>query len=307
MRAECLERLAVLAERQHGVVAHRQLVALGFGRGWIRRQLETFRLHRVFSGVYAVGHAPLPGRGRWMAAVLACGEGAVLSHRSAAALWELLAVPSGPVDVLVERCGPRRKKGIAVHETLYLPERDRAVVDWIHVTSVPRTLLDLAEVAPARLRRAWDEAERRELLDLRAVRELCDRSTGRRGLGPLLALAAEGSEAPHTKRELEARFFDFCRTERLPPPICNALVADYEVDAFWPQYGLIVELDSWTFHRGRRAFERDRERSAALQAAEYRVIPITWRRLTRHPAEVAEQLQMLMRSRRIGAAVHPPR
>jgi hypothetical protein len=103
---------------------------------------------------------------------------------------------------------------------------------------------------------------------------------------------AEAHETPHTKGELEALFFDFCRAHGLPLPICNALVAGYEVDAFWPEYGLVVELDSWTFHRGRRAFERDRERSAALQAAEYRVIPITWRRLTRHPAEVAEQLRM---------------
>src|SRR4051812_8067174 len=197
MRAECLERLAVLAERQHGVVAHRQLVALGFGRGWIRRQLETFRLHRVFSGVYAVGHAPLPGRGRWMAAVLACGEGAVLSHRSAAALWELLAVPSGPVDVLVERCGPRRKKGIAVHETLYLPERDRAVVDWIHVTSVPRTLLDLAEVAPARFGRAWDEAERRGPPPPRAVRGLCGRGTRRPRPRPPLPPPPGGGGGAH--------------------------------------------------------------------------------------------------------------
>jgi hypothetical protein len=242
-----------------------------------------------------------------MAAVLACGEGAVLSHRSATALWELLPVPSGAIDVLVERCGPRRKTGIAVHETLYLPERDRTVVDFIPVTSIPRTLLDLAEIAPTKLRRAWDEADRRGRLDLGAVRELCDRSSGRRGLRQMLAVMADTSETPHTKGELEALFFDFCHAYALPVPICNALVEGYEVDAFWPEYALIVELDSWTYHRGRRAFERDRERSAALQAAEYRVIPITWRRLTRHPAEVAEQLRMLMRSPRTAAAVHPPR
>ena len=150
-------------------------------------------------------------------------------------------------------------------------------------------------MAPNRLRRAFDEAERLQLLDVRAVRELCERSHGRRGLKPLLALLDETTEAPHTKREFEALFFDFCRAHRLPLPICNALVEGYEVDAFWPAHRLIVELDSWTFHRGRRAFERDRERDAALQVAGWRVIRITWRRLNERPQETAVLLRRLMR------------
>jgi very-short-patch-repair endonuclease/predicted transcriptional regulator of viral defense system len=295
MRGQRLERLAALAGKQHGVVAHRQLVALGFAEDAIQYQLATARLHRIHRGVYAVGHRKLTIRGHWMGAVLALGDNAVLSHLSAAALWGVLAIPGGAIDVLVETCGARRRKGIKVHETLHLPARDRTIRDSIPVTSLPRTLLDVAEVAPTRLRRAVDEADRLELLDVRAVRELCDRSHGRRGLKPLLALLDEATDAPNTKQEFEALFFDFCRAHRLPLPICNALVEGFEVDAFWPAHRLIVELDSWTFHRGRRAFERDRERSAALQAAGYRVIPVTWRRLTRHPAELAEQLRALMR------------
>jgi hypothetical protein len=151
-------------------------------------------------------------------------------------------------------------------------------------------------VAPvATLARAYDEAERLRLLDVRAVAELCRRSPGRRGLKALNALIAETYDTPHTKRELEARFFDFCRSQGLPLPACNVLVEGYEVDAFWPAYRLVVELDSWEFHGGRRAFERDRERDAVLQAAGYRVISITWRRLTKHPQEVAALVRRLMR------------
>lgn len=294
MRRECLEQVAATAEKQHGVVAYRQLIALGFSPQWIQRQLAAARLHRVHQGVYAVGHRRLTVRGRWMAAVLALGEGAVLSHLSAAALWGILAIPGGAIEVLVETCGARRRKGIKVHETLHLPSRDRTIRDAIPVTSLARTLLDLAEVAPSRLRRAVDEADRQQLLDVRAVRELCDRSHGRRGLKPLLALLDQASDTPHTRRQLEALFFDFCRTQGLPLPACNVLVEGYEVDAFWPAFRLIVELDSWEFHRGRRAFERDRERDAVLQAAGYRVIRVTWRRLTQNPAEVAALLRGFM-------------
>jgi predicted transcriptional regulator of viral defense system len=122
MRAERLERLAALAAEQHGVIAHRQLVGLGFDRGWVQRQVAAARLHRIRRGVYAVGHARISGRGRWMAAVLSCGDGALLSHCSAAALWDLLPVPSSRIDVLVETCGPRRRKGIAIHETFALAQ-----------------------------------------------------------------------------------------------------------------------------------------------------------------------------------------
>jgi hypothetical protein len=145
------------------------------------------------------------------------------------------------------------------------------------------------------LARAYDEAERLRLLDVRAVKNLCERSPGRRGLKPLAALIAEKRVTGDTKRELEALFFDFCRTQGLPLPACNVLVEGYEVDAFWAAHRLIVELDSWKFHSGRNAFERDRERDAALQAARYKVIRITWRRLTERPEEVAALLRRLMR------------
>jgi very-short-patch-repair endonuclease len=165
----------------------------------------------------------------------------------------------------------------------------------IPVTSVARTLLDVAESDPARLARAWDAAERLRLLDVRAVAATCRRGHGRRGLKYLLPLLEDRTRVvADTRRELEARLFDLCRAARLPLPSCNVLVEGYVVDAFWPMQRVIVELDSWEFHSGRLAFERDRERDAVLQAAGYRIVRITWRRLHDDPAGVEALLRGLL-------------
>jgi hypothetical protein len=298
MRADRLQReraVGVVATRQHGVIAHRQLVALGFGRGAIRRWLECGRLGRVHAGVYAVGHARLTARGRWIAGVLACGEDAVLSHASAGVLWDLLPARGAQIHVTVPRRGARRPRGVVLHATLHLPSEQRAIRDAIPVTSVARTLLDIAESDPIRLPRAWDTAERLRLLDLRAVEATCEHGRGRRGLKHLVPLVEDRSRVvPDIRRELEARFFDLCRAFDLPLPSCNVLVVGYLVDAFWPARRLIVELDSWEFHGDRGAFENDRERDAVLQAAGYRVVRITWRRLTEEPAGVAALIRKLL-------------
>ncbi len=286
--------MAELARRQYGIVDDADLRELGFGRGAVQHQLKLGRLHRLYPGVYAVGHTHLTLRGRWLAAVRACGEGALLSHRTGAVSWNVMRAIGGAIHVTVVR-SQRPKRGIVLHQVRSLDDRDRAISDdGIPVTSLARTLLDVAETEPSRtLRRAWDEADRLMLLDVAAIQELCERSHGRHGLKPIAQLLGEMRPAPNTKRELEAMFFDFCRGRRLPLPACNVLVEGYEVDAFWPARRLVVELDSWEFHRGRRAFERDRERDAVLQAAGYRVIRITWRRLTQHPAEVATLIRRL--------------
>jgi predicted transcriptional regulator of viral defense system len=298
MRADRMQReraVADLARRQHGVVAFRQLVGLGIGRNVVRRWLECGRLHAVHFGVYAVGHSRLTIRGHWMAAVLACRDGAVLSHRDAGALWDLIPVRSGRIHVTVPRRGARSRRGLVVHSTVGLEPADRCVRDAIPVTSVARTLLDLAETEPQRLPRAWDNAERLQLLDTRAVEDACRRAHGRRALRHLKPLLADRTRAVgDTRLELEARFFDLCRDAGLPLPSCNVLVEGYLVDAVWPRQRLIVELDSWEFHRGRRAFEEDRERDAVLQLAGYRVVRFTWRRLVDRPGEVAALLRRLL-------------
>jgi very-short-patch-repair endonuclease len=230
-----------------------------------------------------------------MAAVLACGEEALLSNRDGAALWGLLPIVGTRVEVTV--AGKlRARKGIVLHQVRALHPADRATREGIPVTSLARTLLDIAETEPERtFRQAWDQAERLRRLDLRAVAETCRRSPGRHGLKPLGALVADHTRyTPETKRELEALFFEFCREQHLPLPACNAMVEGFEVDALWPAQRLIVELDSWEFHGNRKAFERDRERDAVLQAAGYRVIRITWRRLVEEPAAVAALLRTML-------------
>jgi hypothetical protein len=166
------------------------------------------------------------------------------------------------------------------------------------VTSVPRTLLDLAEVLPPReLISPIEEAERRGLFDLRAIHALLDRSHGRHGLRPLRAALEEmNDEPPQTRSDFELDFVRFCADHGLPRPGINVKVEGFEVDALWRERKLIVELDSYGFHRSRRAFESDRERDAALQLADYRVVRITWRRFTRHGAEVAGTIRTLLAS-----------
>jgi hypothetical protein len=218
-------------------------------------------LERVRPGVYAVGHARLTIRGRWMAAVLSYGDDALLAYGDGAAHWDLVPVKGSRIHVVVPRRGVRRQRGIVVHEALHLPPAERAVVDNIPVTSVARTLLDLAESDPDRLARAWDTAARLRLLDVRAVEATCENGRGRRGLKHLVPLLEDRTRViPDTRRELEARLFDLCRSYDLPPPSCNVLVEGYLVDAYWPARRLVAELDSWEFHRDRGAFERDRDR-----------------------------------------------
>lgn len=288
--------IAELAGRQHGVVARRQLLALGLTKQSVDWRLATLRLHGVHYGVYAVGHRLLTPHGRWLAAVLAAGPGAVLSHRSAAALWQLRPATGSRVDVTVGVCGRRSRPQIAVHATRNLLHRDRAEQARIPVTSVARTLLDLAEVLSGpQLARAVEEAERLQLMDLHAIEDVCRRGTGRRGLSALGALLNDyRGPAPATRSELERAFLDLCHVHGLPRPLVNQFVAGFEVDAFWPRQRLVVELDGYAFHRTRGAFERDRARDAALQLAGCRVLRFTHRRLEREPAEVAATLRRML-------------
>jgi very-short-patch-repair endonuclease len=273
-------RLAELATRQHGVVSRGQLHALGLGRSAIDHRVAAGRLHPLYPGVYAVGHRAVARRGRWMAAVLSCGPGAVLSHQSAAALWDLRRTTRSAVDVTAPVRGRRRRPGIVLHQVRRLHPDDHRYREGIPVTTVARTLLDLAETVPrAALERAWEQAERLHLLDIRDAEEACKRSPGRRGLKCLGRLLLEAREAPATRSELERGFLDLCREAGLPPPRVNVVVAGLEVDMAWPAHRLVVELDGHAYHGTRDAFERDRVRDAALQLAGQRVLRITHRRM----------------------------
>jgi hypothetical protein len=203
-------RIAALAARQHGVVATRQLRVLGVSATAIRRRVTDARLRTLHQGVYVIGESTQ--KGRWLAAVLALGPDAVLSHRDAAALHGLRRCERRAIEVTIPRRA-RRRRGITVHETRPLHPDDRTAVDGIPVTSISRTLLDLAELlTPTQLRRAYVEAERLRALDLTAIRELLGRSNGRRGVTALRALMAyDPSAAAEARSELERGFLDLVR------------------------------------------------------------------------------------------------
>jgi hypothetical protein len=287
--------IAALAARQHGVVAHRQLMRLGLSRSAIQHRLRAGRLHRVHRGIYAVGHARVSVHGRSMAAVLACGTGAVLSHRSAASHWGLRPSARPVSDVTAPGRSRRPRRGIALHLVRDLDPRDRDTEDGIPVTTVARTLLDLAEVVRLPdLERAVEAAERLRLFDLRAVEDTMARNRGRRGLRPLHQALEAYRPLPDTRLELERRFLDLCREVGLPPPSVNVMLAGLEVDFAWQDARLVVEMDSRTYHMTRAAFERDRIRDASLQLAGYRVLRITHRRLRHERAAVARTIRSLL-------------
>lgn len=290
--------LSTLATRQHGVVARQQLQALGFGEEAIKLRLGAARLNTLHREVYAVGHTRVSQQGRWLAAVLAYGDGALLSHRNAAALWGLAKARASAVDVTAPSGwqGSLRRDGIWIHRGRLHPE-DRAARAGIPVTTVARTLFDLAEFVPFKhLESAWEEADRLNLLQLRAVERVCERGYGRRALRPIRRLLAEARAATITRSPLEDDFAAFCRTNDLPTPAFNTTVLGFEIDALWPDQRLVVELDGFAFHRHRAAFERDRARDTALQVAGYRTIRITHRRLHSEAATVAKELRALLRT-----------
>jgi very-short-patch-repair endonuclease len=248
-------------------------------------------LHR---GVYAVGHAALRREGRWLAAVLACGPRAVLSHVSAAAHWGLLQSDA----TLIDATAPASRRGapaIRLHRSRSLIARDTTTHQGIPITTIARTLLDLAAtIKPHRLERALAQAERLQLYDHRAIEALLATANGHRGK-PLLAQAT-AREPKFTRSELEAWFLTLVRDAGLDEPEVNLTLTapDHprlEVDFCWPSHRLIVELDGWETHRTRAAFEADRAKDAALQAAGWRVLRFTHRT---PPATIQRRLQPFM-------------
>jgi hypothetical protein len=231
-----------------------------------------------------------------MAAVLAHGDGAALSHHSAAALLGLARPHRGPVDVTSPH-GRRGKDGIALHTGLLLSD-EVGITAAIPVTSVARTLLDLAgTVGGKRFEQLSEEADRLGLLELPALTLVCDRAGPRKGVARCRSLVEAAVAAETTRSPLEDLFGLFSREYRLPPSARNVLIEGIEVDVCWPRERVIVELDGFAFHRHRAAFERDRARDARLQAAGYVVVRLTHRRLEEEPAAVAEELRRLLRSR----------
>lgn len=270
--------IAQLAARQHGVVARRQLVEFGLSAREVGYRLRIGRLHEVHRGVYAVGHARVTRRGRWMAAVLACGPGAVLSHRDAAALHGIRPTDRAFVDITAPR--RRVRAGIDAHRST-LPADELTAVDGIPVTTVARTILDLAAVVPLRhVERAMAEAEHRRLGDPTSLADLLARHPRAKGSGRLRALLATRAHLTTlTRSELEERFLAYVRVHRLPAPVLNDHVhvgggATVECDAVWRRARVVVELDSREFHQSHDAFGWDRLKSRRLSVAGWQPIRV---------------------------------
>ena len=274
--------IARVAAQQYGVISLRQLERLGIHRQGRATRTLTRRLHPIHRGVYAVGHPGLSIEGRWMAAVLACGEGAVLSHISAARLWRLLPQPRpalemespSPIHVAIPlRSGRRNRRGIVIHRPRALHARDITRRQNIPVTTPSRTLRDLRRSVPQpQFARALRQAEYLGL--------------------PI----GDGLEPDHTRSELEARFLALCRRHRLPMPEVNVRMGPHLVDFLWRDARLVVELDGYGAHGGRQAFESDRARDAELKLLGYDVVRFTWRQLTAERTRVVATLRGLLRS-----------
>jgi very-short-patch-repair endonuclease len=287
-------RTARIAARQHGVVTRRQLEAAGLGSKAITIRVRKRQLLRVHQGVYALGAFPLTHRQRWMAAVLACGEGAVLSHHSAAALWELLRPIDGPIHVSIPTTAGRlSRRGIHLHRCPSLPTpaepspspsylhreggRGRRLLTTrrhnIPLTFIQRTIDDLeGSVPPYLVRRAKRQAE-------------------------LKGIHLEGVERKRQRSDLEEDFLALFRAHRFPPPETNVKVGRWEVDFLWREHKLVVEIDSFLYHRGSIAFEDDHARDLDLRQGGFAVLRYSERQLEGEPERiVADVARALGRS-----------
>lgn len=261
----------------------------------IETGLAAGRLRPLHPGVYAVGHRRLPRDGQRLATILWAGPGAALSHREAAAIHGLLPSNRARIEVTTTRRIRAARPGVAVHHSAVLDAEDTVTVAGMRVTTVARTLVDLADVVPKdSLAKALREAEHLRVVDMHDLREAMTRTCHRPGTGhaKLKAVLEEhrrrGTQL--TRSVLEDRFLQLCERHGLPRPRTNFHVAGHEVDACWPASRLAVELDGWARHKDRVAFQRDRTKGNAILQAGWRLLRYTHDDIVRRPAETAAAL-----------------
>jgi hypothetical protein len=270
-----MDRLATtraLAEHQHGVVTRDQLLALRLSVAAIDSMLRRGALRRLHVGVYALAHTALRAEGRWLAAVLACGECAVLSYVSAARLWRMSSVPADPAVHVTVPAGKRRRPGIVVHRAR-LTRADITIERGVPTTTPARTIVDLAAVVPYRTLRAI--ADHGVRLDVGAVRRAADRGQSRRGTRALARLLGDDGSELRSRSGLERRMRRLALEAGLPAPLVNHRIAGHERDFAWPEHRLVVEVDGHAYHAARGARENDHERDAELVLTGWRVLRFT--------------------------------
>lgn len=288
--------IAAVAHRRHGCITRQQLLGLGLGPAAIAHRVRAGRLYRVFTGVYTVGRPPVTPLERACAAVLACGPGAVLSHASAMVLWDVWRRWEEPFEVIAPHF--RRRAAINTHRARHLHRREVIVHLGIRTTTLPRALLDCASrLSDRQLARAVNESLRSNYMTRSALGALLAHHPHHPSTSRLVSFVQD-TGGP-TRSTFEDEFPAFCGRFGLPRPIMNATVAGYEVDALFPAERVIVELDSWTFHRDRQTFETDRDRDADILARTGHVtVRITWKRIERQPGREAERLHRILVARR---------
>ena len=295
--------IAGLASGQHGLISLAQLMQLGLSKSAVHKRCAIGRLHRIHLGVYSlVPKALLTREGHWMAAVLACGPGAVLSHRNAAALHGLRPTARAKIDVTVPGRSCRSRTGIDVHRSISLTEADVTIVNGIPCTTVARTLFDLSEVVNRRsLERAFDESESLQVFDLRAIEDQLERNPTRPAARHVRAVLDEhyvGSTL--TRSALEEAFLALCRRLGLPKPDVNTWIDLHDglpmiwADFVWREQRVIVETDGEKFHGTQQARERDPHRDQRATVAGWRPIRTTWRQVMWRPPELEPALVALV-------------
>ena len=305
MGARSAPNLWKTARAQHGAVARRQLIAAGLTPKAIRHRLATGRLRVIHPGVYAVGQLDLTQRGRWMAAVLACGEHAVLSHASAAALMGIVGRQRGCIEVSVPRGRSSRSPGIRVHRPTCLPLEDLGTFDGIPVTSPVRTLIDLATFLPVpRLEAAINAADKHDLANPEQLRAALEERQGLRGVRALCDLL-DRHTFRLTRSKLERYFLPIVRRAGLPTPETRVWLNGYEVDFFWPDLGLVVETDGQRYHRTAISQTRDRERDQAHARAGLTQLRFSHFQVRYEPEQVASTLVPVAR-RLVAARARAP-
>lgn len=282
-----------LARAQHGVLTRSDLLGLGFGTRSIEHRVQSGRLHPIARGLYAVGRPELTPHGRWMAAVLVCGDGAALSHRSAAELWGIGYEAEKRIDVSIRRRSRLERPGIAVHARAWLPERSVVRRFGIPVTQPVQTLIDLAsEPEYTRLERAVNEADKLDLIDPETLRKALDAYVGMPGVKRLRTMLDR-----HTFRlsdsDLEIYFRPLAQAAGLPLPPTKHRVLGYEVDFWFPDHGLVVETDGLRYHRTPSQQARMVKRDQKHTAHGLRVLRFTHWQVAYAPDEVTDVLRRI--------------
>jgi very-short-patch-repair endonuclease len=279
--------LARLAELQRGVLHRRQLLEAGLSAAAIKRRLASRCLHPLHPGVYLFGRPRLEPLAAATAAVIHFAGRGVLSHRTAALLWQLHDAPELPVEVTLIGLDARSRPGLVVHRSRGLRPADVCRHSRLPVTAPARTLIDLAAVLEGdELEAAYAVALRRRLLEPSQLARVLEANPRVKGAASLRELVASGRAPTLTRSAYERKLLHLLERAQLPKPTVNAQLLGMEVDLLWPQQRLVVEFDGFGFHSTRRSFERDRLRDQRLVAAGYRVIRITARQLDRTPEAV---------------------